>query len=211
MGLQGKRLPVGSLGSGMQHILELGFHAGVGHGHNCNDFDAPRRHGMTHHVTRRKIILLGGRTSFFPVPIKGCRGVTIVKSGTIHSLALKNNSSRLGMGGRVSPLRKLGTLCKSSGVVCSIKCASKPDGFRPRLLPRRGTSSLVRTTIGMTGSTSVMLCFNKLGGGLCRSYRRMSHLSCGLPCERSRLLATLLGIGGGINMVVVDNGTMTVP
>lgn len=174
---------------------------------------------MTKHaVTRGNVMLLGGRGKLLPISLSGAGGVTIVNRGTVGIVALNKNSSSLGMGCRMSPLRNLGGQVNSAiRLICTSKCTDplasgeSPECVVPRKCRVPSTRGLARRTLGITRGTSVMLFFKNLGGGRRRSDRKTSHLNCGLPCKRSGLVTTLSGVGGGVTIVLVSNGTITVP
>lgn len=210
-------IPVSAVSSGTSHVLHLVFHATVGHRGPCNSMTARRRCTTTHRVNGRNVILLGGtpivggNTPLLPVSTTGCRGVLIINSGTMHLLGRKKNSSRLGIGSVMSPLSNLHTIC-NSGMTCTGNCTTNhPVCNHTSRVPRGIMSSLHTRTIRVTGGTSLIMLMNKLGGGRFRSYRNNSHLRCNLPFKRSRLVRTLLKMGGGLILILLDNGTIRVP
>lgn len=208
----------GRLSSGMHHVLHLTFHAAVSHGHPCNAVESPRRCSTTHGVNRTKVMLLRGGGSLLPVSLSGAGGVTIVNRGTMGVVAMNNNSSSLGMRHRVSPLSNVhGHINGGTRIICTHNCMNSTDNRCGNIISKRGLGSshaprrLVTRTMHITNRTSCMVFVKKLGGDTRRSYRSSSHTKLNLPCSRSGIVARLIGTGGGLVMVGVSNGTITVP
>lgn len=211
-------MKAGRLSSGMEHVLQLTFQAAVGHGHPCKTVLSRRRVTTTHGVNRRKVILLRGGGGVLPVSLGQAGGVTIVKRGTLGVVAMNNNDSSLGMRCRYSPLSKVGQEVNSKvRVDCTHKCMKSAKKRFSNISSKRGlgsshsTERLVRRTMHVTRSTSCMVFVKKLGGDKRRSYRSASHGNLRLPCGRSGIVKTLTGMGGGLVMIGVSKGTMTVP
>lgn len=216
MGRNGTK--AGRLSTGIDGVLHLVFHASVGSGGPFNSLKSPRRKRTTHEVNRRNVMLLRGGGGMLPIGLSGIGGVTIVNRGTVGVVAMKNNDSSLGAGCRMSPLTNLGGHVNlRTRVICTHKCMNSPADRCDNIGAKRGlgsshsTSRLLTRTLGITGSTSCIVFFNKLGGDGRRSYRSSSHSTLNLPCTRSEMVDSLTGMGGGLVFIGVSNGTITVP